>query len=156
MSQLVRALVWLITLGTLFVAGGVCLEGCGDLAQVGTIDGDIDEARRVSEELERRHDNLRAFIELCGQATIDVIEERLTLNQAAERFRHAHEWLAAPHPPNLAFFPGTYEEKLCHCVIRHVEAALEGSPERRAAVVARLKAELSDSRNRVGERGSAK
>ncbi len=77
----------------------------------------------------------------------DVIERRLTLAAALERFRHLSE--VRPDYPWATFrtaYPGaTDQERFGQQVITYVAAELSDKPEQAHALVARLQGELDSS-----------
>jgi hypothetical protein len=139
------------TAGVAGVAALSCLV-CRDAARETGLDfWRLPEWRRQAEDGLRRGEELEAqlaAVRQCyaakRQALAEVVAERLTLREAAARFRQAD--LVNPIFPWDAFpdlYPGdTDGERHCREVIHHVRLELRDEPARAAAVVARLEGEL--------------
>jgi hypothetical protein len=111
----------------------------------------MDELRQRGEELDRNREALLRRIEAKEAVVAELVAGRLTLLQAAARFR-----ALKGDPPGVAeLFPpewGRSEgERLCREVMVWVNGWLaERAPERAAAVAARLEAELRQHRDPSG------
>ncbi len=79
-----------------------------------------------------------------------VIEGRCPLPEAAAHFLELNQGLSCFRWEDFRrFYPGaTDEERCCRQVIRHVACRLEDRPDRGAAVVRRLEAELEEYQRR--------
>jgi hypothetical protein len=102
--------------------------------------------RDRDEQLEAWRKELFGRDERRMQLAQGVIDQRITLRQAATSLRELESTGMAPQ--NYAYMIGLYnpgktmEESLCRKVIVLVKGVLEGDPKRRDAVLARLEAEL--------------
>jgi hypothetical protein len=114
---------------------------------------DLHEAQRLGEEKDAV---LAALYEVhvARQAVLaDLVARRLTLREAAARFRDlAQDTPDYPWYLLRASFPGpTDDERFCHQVIRHVQSYVSVvRPDEEAEVVARLEAELEACREPDG------
>jgi hypothetical protein len=106
----------------------------------------------VAEEAERterlQREQRETDAALRGRAAVldDVIAGRCSLPEAAARFWELNRSMSAFHWENFRrAYPGaTNGERCCRHVIQHVVSRLEDEPNRREAVVGRLKAELAE------------
>jgi hypothetical protein len=101
--------------------------------------------RQRSEELQAAFHSVQERIDGKRRVVRELLDGRVTLLEAAARF---HE-LCAASPAIIAGlhqrYPGCSSDAECYCrsLIRHAEDALADRPDR-AAVLARLQAELDD------------
>jgi hypothetical protein len=113
---------------------------------------DYVETRRREEQLDQQLRAIHARITAKGEAAWGLIEGRLTLLEAAARFREANEatgdrfgayWRWADRPEG---------ERLCRQVIEWVDAELRtaGAPVGDRVLVGRLEAELAEHLGRYG------
>jgi hypothetical protein len=111
----------------------------------------LEETRLRGEELDRRREALLRRIAAKERVVAELVAGRLTLLQAAARFRDLKG-----EPPDLAAPPGlacgcSEGERLCREVMAWADGWLaEQAPQRAAAVAARLEAELRRHRDRAG------
>jgi hypothetical protein len=111
----------------------------------------LEESHRRREELDHRREVLLRRIAAKEQVVAELVAGRLTLLQAAARFRDLKE-----EPPDMADPPGypcgcSEGERLCREVMAWADGWLaERAPQRAAAVAARLEAELRRHRDRAG------
>jgi hypothetical protein len=109
-------------------------------------------ARRRSEELDAQRERLRHWQEGKREAVRAVIAGRMTLLEAAARFRELDRQL-----PEFKWdlfrraYPGSSDgERHCRHVIAATEAELSKRPDEAAEVMARLEAELQEHLQRDG------
>ena len=124
----------------------VCVRGTDWWAVAGTGDGLDPEARREGPNDDEQLRAIRRRIEAKSRLAREVIDGRLTLLEAAARFRDLD--LA---PPPFAWdglrcrYPGASDDELhCREVIFFVRAEQRDRPGTDAAIVARLEAELNE------------
>jgi hypothetical protein len=122
---------WLVHLGT-------------DLGSLPELRADLDEELEFGRRLEEQGAAVLARAQAKRQLLIDLIDGRLTLVETATRFQDVDRELAKWQVERLrAIWPGSCQvERYCHQIIQVAEWELSEHPDRAAAVVARLKAEL--------------
>jgi hypothetical protein len=121
---------------------------------VGTLPGDLQRLSQAAEkrqELEAARVKIVALIAAKDRIAADLTAQRLTLPEAARRFR-----ALSAEPPiwehALAAEPGASEfERLCRHVIHWTQVTLQERPEEARHVGERLEAELHQYLRRQGE-----
>jgi len=119
--------------------------GADSGARGSCVDFDADEGASLSADLERQRQVLLDRVAAKQNITRDVIERKLSLLEAARQIQtivstdsRALSWLRI-------FVPSSSEEEMfCRHVIALVESKLLYEPQRAAAEVARLEAELQE------------
>src|SRR5262249_23603605 len=111
----------------------------------------IESSRDVKQDLERRNAAVIDRITAKDQVADEVIAGRLTLVEAAARFRDLNA-VPPDHPdPYRTTYPGGSDrEKLCRQVISWVASATGRAQAEARALVACLEAELEDLLGRHG------
>jgi hypothetical protein len=114
-------------------------DAFGDLSQHAQLM--LEEMRRTDDIVSRDQAVLRC---LDGKHKVasEVVAGRLTLPQAADRFRELRTELAATHEDGPSLSGQDDEESLCRHVIDWVATSLREEPERAGKVVARLEDDL--------------
>src|SRR5262245_55281524 len=141
-----------LILMVLLIAGAY---SCGSLKPLDLVQAlrDLTEAQSRIAELEAQHREALRSMEATRQVVREVIARRVTLLEAAVREPDLNA--GRPDVPSglRDACPGqTDDERLCGRVISCVENELEdqGRPDQIAGVVARLRAELDEHRERDG------
>ena len=119
---------------------GAFYIGCSRLSRPGW-SGGLPEAERQAR-LEDDWEHVDRRVKVLRYLAVDLAEGRVGLRQAAEVARQ--EDLSSPHRlmMRVEYLPGRTEaERYGECLLRHVDAMLEGDA-RGPAVLARLRAEL--------------
>lgn len=145
--------------GMLIVAGVICCRYTREAFK--TIDDahdpvgslrDLQSERRRSNELDAQRERILRWQEQMGEVVRAVIASRITLLEAAARFRELDRQL-----PEFNWemfrqaYPGSSDaERHCRHVIASAEAELCRRPQEAAGVVARLEAELQEHLKRDG------
>jgi hypothetical protein len=108
-------------------------------------------AGQEAEQLERRQQALLRLVAARRQVAADVIAGRLTLLEAAARFRDLNAETPAFEDCNRIYPGNSPEERFCRLVIDQVESEMEEEPEQAAELRRRLEAEL---RQHLGSGGA--
>jgi hypothetical protein len=115
-----------------------------DIWNLPALGREVEDSERVSTELEEWGQTLMARIRRKRGVTLDLLEGRLSLLEAADRFRALS--VRGPHDPAdpIKVFPGRTEtERVCRQVISRVfDEATVIDPQRAEAVRAALEWEL--------------
>lgn len=112
--------------------------------------GDLQEAQCKDEAADALKGQLDQSMAAKDRVVAELAGQRLTLFEAAARFRDASAGNPRFYIALRTYYPGaTDDECLCRNVIHYTENVLEGQPHQ-AAVVARLRAELQDHLDRYG------
>jgi hypothetical protein len=102
-----------------------------------------EQIQQPDEELEAAHHALRRRRQLKDGVVASLLRGRLTLFEAAARFRAIDQTVPMPRPVPLGWLEKetSYAERLCVCVIRYARGTLEEDP-LHATMVAALEADL--------------
>jgi hypothetical protein len=136
--------------GMLWVGSRSLLELRPGDTSLGVFGRQMAEEIRRGEQLDAAGPIIMHGLERKSEIARELIAGRLTLFEAAARFKAVNAARPANLPPILDPYPGaTYEERLCRQVIVFADTELEGSYDR-AEFVARLEADLQEHLDRHG------
>lgn len=138
--------------GALALAGYILAPAYHDwLALLGTdarnlpeFRADLDQELAFGRRLEEERATVLARTQAKRQMLLELIEERLTLIETARQYRDLDSQFGSNQADKLAVvWPGSCQlERYCHQIIQVAHWELSERPDKAAAVVARLKAEL--------------
>jgi hypothetical protein len=106
---------------------------------------EMEEGLRQQEELDHRAEQIQRCVTDRQEVVAELIAGRISLLQAAVRFRRLNQRLPESADAYNHFYPGNSEgERLCRYVIAYVRSTLlDESPDLAPALVERLNAELA-------------
>jgi hypothetical protein len=121
----------------------------GGLGEVVQALNSLAEAQRRIEAIEARWQPILRRMRQREAVCTSLAAGRLSLLEAAVRFRQVQQEALRGHSEHCMPYPGNSEgERLCREVIAYTELAFAGEPDRCAALKARLDAELQALLNR--------
>jgi len=146
-------LVLIAGAGLLYLGARAVLEPMEDAGEPASPRGQLSNRPLTDEEFERRRESLMRRHLAKDQAVRELLAGRLTLLQAAARFRDAEAAVPASWTPPVRADAGdpAEGERLCRDVITRVHDWLATNlPEHAAEITARLEAELRRLRGEDG------
>ena len=136
-----------VVAGLLLICGRRYPPGL-DSGWLGDLHDDIKQEAQRTEKLETDRGVLLYTNEVRTMIAHDVVVRRLTLAEAAARFRALDANLPRHLTIRLYYYPGrSDEERMCRCVLAYVTHELSDHPQR-DAIIAGLEAELLSNGSR--------
>lgn len=126
------------------------LENLTRVQEIVILQRGIEKDRQACEQLDEDMRLIRESGPAREQIVACLIEERLTLLEAAARFYEV-SWASAAYRSRISSQPGhTRKEQVCRALIAYASSRLQQLPDQGKAVLARLEAQLQTYREEEG------